>query len=89
MLSACFHFSDTCAYTNGFVWASKGVFSSLKPHTEISIGVIDVWAAYLNFREKERAETSPPRLFLTTSPCVSNLNLYENYLNDRFHSQKS
>ncbi|KAG6403122.1 hypothetical protein SASPL_135339 [Salvia splendens] len=32
---------DTCAYTNGFVWASKGVFSSLKPHTEINIGVID------------------------------------------------
>ncbi|XP_042041353.1 uncharacterized protein LOC121786801 [Salvia splendens] len=53
---------DTCAYTNGFVWASKGVFSSLKPHTEISIGVIDVWATYLNFRENERAETSPPRL---------------------------
>ncbi|XP_042003712.1 uncharacterized protein LOC121752669 [Salvia splendens] len=72
---------DTCAYTNGFVWASKGVFSSLKPHTEISIGVIDVWATYLNFRENERAVTSPPRLFLTTSPCYLNITNREPHWN--------
>ena len=85
MLSARFHFSDSCVYTNGFVWASKGVFSSLKPHSEISTGVIDVWAAHLNYKERERAKSSPPRLFLTTSPCVSNLNFCVNYLDDKFH----
>ena len=85
MLSARCHFSDSCVYTNGFVWENKGVFSSLKPHSEISIGVIDVWAAHLNYKERERAESSPLRLFLTTSPCVSNLNLCISYLDDKFH----
>ena len=85
MLSARCHFSDSCVYTNGFVWASKEVFSSLKPHSEISTCVIDVWVAHLNYKERERAKSSPLRLFLTTSLCVSNLNFCVNYLDDKFH----